>query len=81
MADVLGREKDFEKLTKKKIDCLVGAREKNMLDMLRVLRQDFGSAEAFVREKCNLTEEDIEAVRRTLVVDVAPCHYAGGVIR
>lgn len=79
VADVLGREKDGQKL-KKKVDCLVGAREKNMLDMLASLREDFGSAEQFVKEMCGLNQEDIDAVRGVLVVGVAPCHYAGGVV-
>jgi len=82
VADVLGREKDGEErvLSKKKVDCLVGAREKNMRDMLAVLRKDFGSAEEFVKEKCAFGSEDVEGVRSALVVDVAPCHYAGGVV-
>jgi len=68
-------------MTRKKVDCLVGAREKNMLDMLAVLKREFGSAEVFVREKCGLEEWDVQAVRSALVVDVAPCHYAAGVVR
>jgi len=80
VADVLGRERDGEVVTRKKIDCLVGAREKNCRDLLNVLRRDFGSAEEFVREKCGLHDGDVEAVKRVLVVAVVPCHYAGGVV-
>jgi len=78
---VLGREYDpgpdarMRGIARTKVECKVGAKEENVLEMLDAVREDFGGVVKYVREKCGLEEWDVDAVRRAITVDVAPCHY------
>jgi len=84
--DVLGREYDQGPDARvwgrgrgegrRKVECKVGAREENVLEMLEVLRGEFGGAEGYVRSQCRLCEGDVEAVRRAMIVDVKAVHFA-----
>jgi len=47
-----------------------------VLEMLGVVREEFGGVAEYVREKCGLDQWDVDAVKRAITVDVAPCHYA-----
>ena len=84
MWDVLGQERDpgpdarmgISQLRRKKVECRVGAKEENVLEMLEVLREEYSGAREYVRTRCRLEEWDIDAVKRAMTVDVRPVHYA-----
>jgi hypothetical protein len=42
----------------------------NMLDTLKMIRETYGSVEKFVVEHCRLTPEEVDRIRRNLVVDL-----------
>jgi hypothetical protein len=46
-----------------------GSRKESMLATLRRIRETYGSVENCVKERCQLTDEDIERIRGHLVVD------------
>ncbi|KAH6887904.1 protein-tyrosine phosphatase-like protein [Thelonectria olida] len=50
---------------------LLGARPESMLAALEALRQDQGSVEQYVLTKCALSREDIEQLRKNLIVSDA----------
>lgn len=47
---------------------MVGAKEEAMLATLEMLDREFGGAEAYMREVCGLGDEELEALKRVLVV-------------
>lgn len=49
---------------------MVSSRRENMLATLAVLREKWGGAEGYVVKELGLTKEEVEAIRRNLVVDV-----------
>ena len=61
---------------RRKVECKVGAREENVLEMLEVLRGEFGGAEGYVRSQCRLCDGDVDAVRKAMIVDVRAVHFA-----
>jgi hypothetical protein len=40
-----------------------------MISTLRVIREKFGGAEAYVIEKCGLTEEEVAKIRANMIVE------------
>ncbi|KAK7731116.1 hypothetical protein SLS53_008835 [Cytospora paraplurivora] len=49
---------------------MVSSRWESMMGTLRMIREKYGGVEEFVRTKCGLSDEEIEQIRRNLVVDV-----------
>lgn len=47
---------------------MLGARRESMLGALEMLRNEWGSAEGYVRGVCGLGDGEVEALRRNLVV-------------
>jgi protein tyrosine/serine phosphatase len=47
---------------------MVGAKKATMMASLDMLEKDFGGAENYMREKCGLKDEELEALRRNLIV-------------
>ncbi|KAF9778825.1 hypothetical protein IL306_002882 [Fusarium sp. DS 682] len=47
---------------------LLGAKPENMLAALQALREQHGSVEEYVVKNCGLTEEDLEQIRKNLIV-------------
>lgn len=50
---------------------MVGSRPEAMLGTLALIRREYGGVEEFVRGRCGLSEEEIEGIRKNLVVEVA----------
>jgi hypothetical protein len=48
---------------------MIGARQESMLRSLDMLDEEFGGAERYLREKCGISELELDALRRNLVVD------------
>lgn len=46
----------------------------NMLATLREVKEKFGSAEGYVLEKCGLTKEEVERIRKNLIVEKPAVH-------
>jgi hypothetical protein len=46
---------------------MVGAKKATMMASLDMLEKDFGGAERYMREKCGLKDEELEALRRNLI--------------
>jgi hypothetical protein len=46
---------------------MVGARKESMLGALEMLDREFGGADAYMREKCGVSAEEIERLRVNLV--------------
>lgn len=51
---------------------MLGAKKESMLGALKMLKEEFGGAEAYFRERCGFSREEIERVRGYLVVDERP---------
>lgn len=49
---------------------MVSSRRESMMGTLRMVRERWGGVEAFVRGQVGLREEEVEAIRRNLVLDV-----------
>lgn len=49
---------------------MVGSRPEAMLGTLALIRREYGGVEEFVRGRCGLSDEEIEGVRKNLVVEV-----------
>ncbi|KAF2015642.1 hypothetical protein BU24DRAFT_421940 [Aaosphaeria arxii CBS 175.79] len=47
---------------------MVGARKESMLHSLKMAEKEFGGAEKYLRRVCELTDGDLDALRRNLVV-------------
>jgi hypothetical protein len=47
---------------------MVSARKESMLRTLEMVDSEFGGSEKYMREKCGLSEEELEGLRRNLVV-------------
>ncbi|KAF2029135.1 hypothetical protein EK21DRAFT_68299 [Setomelanomma holmii] len=47
---------------------MVGAKEESMLRTLGMVEEEFGGAEKYMREKCGLTDDEMEGLKRNLVV-------------
>lgn len=52
------------------VERMVSSRAESMVGTLRMIREKWGGAESFVREKVGLSEEEVEAIRKNLVVGV-----------
>jgi hypothetical protein len=48
---------------------MTGARKESMMMALEMLDSEFGGAEGYMREWCGLGDEDLEALRRNLIVE------------
>ena len=53
---------------------LIIFRAANMLATLKMIRANFGSAEEYVIEKCGLTKEEVEKIRKNLIVEEPAVH-------
>lgn len=47
---------------------MVGAKKESMLGALEMLEREFGGAERYMREKCGLGDEELDVLRRNLIV-------------
>jgi hypothetical protein len=45
-----------------------------MLATLRLIREKFGGPEEYVIEKCGLTKEEVEMIRKNLIVEKPAVH-------
>jgi CRISPR/Cas system type I-B associated protein Csh2 (Cas7 group RAMP superfamily) len=45
-----------------------------MLATLKMIRETFGGAEGYVIEKCGLTQEEVEKIRKNLIVEEPAVH-------
>ncbi len=45
-----------------------------MLSTLRMIREKFGGAEGYVIEKCGLTADEVEKIRKNLIVERPAIH-------
>lgn len=52
----------------------VGDRAVNMMATLEMIRDKFGGAEGYMVEKCGLAKEQVEAIRKNLIVDDEPAY-------
>ncbi|KFA47543.1 hypothetical protein S40293_02174 [Stachybotrys chartarum IBT 40293] len=50
---------------------MLGARPESMLATLGLIRDEYGSVEAYVRTECGLSDEEIERIRSNMVVDAS----------
>ena len=48
---------------------MVGAKKESMLGALDMLRSEWGSPEAYMREVCGLSDDELQALKRNLIVD------------
>lgn len=48
---------------------MLGAKKESMLGALEMLRREWGSPEGYMRKVCGLGDEELEALRRNLVVE------------
>ncbi|KAK0371536.1 tyrosine phosphatase [Colletotrichum limetticola] len=48
---------------------MIGSRKENMLATLAALREEYGSVEAYVQNRCRLSPDDISRIRSNLVVN------------
>ena len=48
---------------------MVGAREESMKEALKMVEAEWGSAEGYMRAVCGLGDDDLEALKRVLVVE------------
>ncbi|KAM3066559.1 hypothetical protein ACMFMG_002273 [Clarireedia jacksonii] len=53
---------------------MISSKAENMLATLKMLKETFGGAEGYVTEKCGLTKEDVEKIRKNLVI-ASPAVY------
>lgn len=53
---------------------LIGDRASNMMSTLKMLKATFGGAEQYVIEKCGLTKEEVERIRKNLIVETPAVH-------
>lgn len=53
---------------------LTKARAENMLATLKMLHEEFGGAESYVIEKCGLTIDEVERIRKNLIVESPAVH-------
>lgn len=49
---------------------MVSSRPEAMLGTLALIRREYGGVEEFVRGRCGLSDEEIEAIRRNLTIEV-----------
>jgi hypothetical protein len=45
-----------------------------MLATLRLIREKFGGPEGYVIEKCGLTKDEVEQIRKNLIVEKPALH-------
>ena len=69
-ADIEG-EIPAEVLEKARLAALrmIGAKEESMLRSLDMLEEEWGSAEAYMRQECGLGDEDLQRLRKNLIVE------------
>lgn len=53
---------------------LTKARAENMLATLKMLREKFGGPEGYVIEKCGLTIEEVDKIRKNLIIECPAVH-------
>jgi protein tyrosine/serine phosphatase len=53
---------------------MIGSRPEAMMGTLALIRREYGGVEGFVKGRCGLSDEEIERVRRNLVVEVGGDH-------
>jgi hypothetical protein len=54
--------------------CSSLCRAMSMLATLRLIREKFGGPEGYVIEKCGLTREEVEKIRKNLIVEKPAVH-------
>ena len=54
---------------------MTGARKEYMLSTLKMLQDEFGGVEVYLKKHCGLNEEDFMRLRESLVVAAAPIHF------
>jgi hypothetical protein len=52
-------------------ECIVSSRPEAILGTLVLIRREYGGVEEFIRGRCGLSDDEIEAIRRNLVVEVS----------
>ena len=50
------------------------ARSENMLSTLKMIKEKFGGTEAYAVDKCGLTKEEVEMIRKNMVVQKPAVH-------
>jgi len=53
---------------------LISFRAANMLATLKMIRETYGSAEEYMIEKCGLTKEEVERIRKNMIVEEPAIH-------
>ncbi|KAF7853347.1 uncharacterized protein EAF02_012001 [Botrytis sinoallii] len=53
---------------------LISSKAENMLATLKMLREKFGGAESYVIEKCGLTIDEVERIRKNLTIESPAVH-------
>ncbi|TDZ75191.1 Tyrosine-protein phosphatase [Colletotrichum trifolii] len=54
---------------------MIGARKENMLSTLAHIRREYGSVEAYVRNECRISQEQVDQIRKNLIMDAAEGHH------
>jgi hypothetical protein len=54
-----------------------GAKKEFVLDVLGMVKSEFGGAEGFVKRECGIQEEEVQRLRALCVVECAPIHFVG----
>jgi hypothetical protein len=49
-------------------------RKENMAAFLKVMKDKFGGAEAYVTEKCGLSKAEVEKIRESLIIEKLALH-------
>jgi protein tyrosine/serine phosphatase len=51
---------------------MVGAKKESMIGALKMLKNDYGGAEQYFKEKCGLSDEEVAEIKGYLIVDEKP---------
>jgi protein tyrosine/serine phosphatase len=66
---VMNWSKDIEEEAARR---MVGAKKESMIGALKMLKNDYGGAEQYFKEKCGLSDEEIAKIKGYLIVDEKP---------
>ncbi|KAE9365315.1 hypothetical protein N431DRAFT_387449 [Stipitochalara longipes BDJ] len=53
---------------------MISSKAANMLATLKMIREKYGSAEGYITEKCSLSKEEVEKIRRNMIVEEPAIH-------
>lgn len=56
------------------VERMIGAREENMRNTIKMIEEVYGSAERYVVEVVGLSEEEVQSLRRNLRCEDVPIH-------